>query len=129
MATLSGFFGGLAVLIATIGLYGVMSYTSPAGAVEIGIRMALGADAGQVVRMIVREALRLLAAGAVVGIALSVGAGRWAGTLLYEVKPWDPVTLAIALGGARGRHAAGELDPGPPRVAARARRWRCGRSR
>jgi putative ABC transport system permease protein len=99
MATLSGFFGGLAVLLATIGLYGVMSYTVARRRVEIGIRMALGADRRQVVRMIVGEALRLLAAGAVAGIALSVGAGRWAGTLLYEVKPWDPVTLATALVG------------------------------
>ena len=54
MATLSGFFGGLAVLIATIGLYGVMSYTVARRRNEIGIRMALGADRRQVVRMIVR---------------------------------------------------------------------------
>ena len=99
MATLSGFFGGLAVLLATIGLYGVMSYTVARRRVEIGIRMALGADRRQVVRMIVGEAMRLLAAGAAAGIALSVGAGRWAGTLLYEVKPWDPITLATALVG------------------------------
>jgi putative ABC transport system permease protein len=99
MATLSGFFGGLAVLLATIGLYGVMSYTVARRRVEIGIRMALGADRRRVVRMIVSEALRLLAVGAVAGIALSVGAGRWAGTLLYEVKPWDPGTLATALFG------------------------------
>jgi predicted permease len=97
MATLSGFFGGLAVLIATIGLYGVMSYTVARRRVEIGIRMALGADRGSVIRMIVREAGMLLIAGAIIGTALATIAGRTATTLLYELKPWDPATLAIGI--------------------------------
>jgi predicted permease len=99
MATLSGFFGGLAVLIATIGLYGVMSYMVARRKTEIGVRMALGADAGAVVRMIVREAGVLLAAGLVVGAALSVLAARWAETLLYDLKPGDPLTIATAMAG------------------------------
>jgi putative ABC transport system permease protein len=97
MATLSGFFGGLAVLIATVGLYGVMSYTVARRRVEIGIRMALGADRGSVIRMIVREAGTLLILGVAVGAALAMLAGRTATTLLYDVKPWDPVTVASAI--------------------------------
>jgi predicted permease len=101
MATLSGFFGGLAVLIATVGLYGVMAYTVTRRRVEIGIRMALGATRGAVVRMIVREAGALLAAGVFIGAALSLLAARAATTLLYELTPSDPATIlaaAVALG-------------------------------
>ncbi len=98
MATLSAFFGALAVLIATIGLYGVMSYTTARRRVEIGIRMALGANRGSVISMIVREAGMLLVAGVIVGTALAMLAGRTAAALLYDVKPWDPATLAAAVG-------------------------------
>jgi ABC-type antimicrobial peptide transport system permease subunit len=59
--------------------------------------MALGADRTRVVRMIVREAALLLVAGVVGGVALGVAAGRWATTLLYDLKPWDPVTFALAI--------------------------------
>jgi predicted permease len=97
MAALSGFFGALAVLIATIGLYGVMSYTVARRRVEIGIRIALGADRGSVIRMIVREAGMLLVAGVVIGVALALYAGRTATALLYDVKPWDAATLASAI--------------------------------
>jgi predicted permease len=99
MATLSGFFGGLAVLIATIGLYGVMSYLVTRRRMEIGVRMALGADRGMVVRMIVREAGVLLAVGLVIGAVLSVFAARTAETFLYGLKPGDPVTIALAMTG------------------------------
>jgi putative ABC transport system permease protein len=97
MATLSGFFGGLAVLIATLGLYGVMSYVVARRRVEIGVRMALGADPGSVLRMIVREAGVLLAAGLGIGGVLSVFAARTAETFLFGLKPGDPVTLALAM--------------------------------
>jgi predicted permease len=99
MATLSGFFGVLAALIATIGLYGVMSYMVARRKMEIGIRMALGADAGAVVRLIVREAGLLLAIGLMIGIALSIAAGKTASSLLYELKPWDMGSLAIGIAG------------------------------
>ena len=99
MATLSGFFGGLAGLIATIGLYGVMSYMVARRKNEIGIRMALGADRAHVVRMVMREAAVLLAAGVVVGLVLSVVAARAATTLLFGLQPGDPATLAIAAAG------------------------------
>jgi predicted permease len=96
MATLSGFFGALAVLIATIGLYGVMAYTVVRRRVEIGIRMALGATRSAVVRMIVGEAAVLLAVGVLAGGALSLLAARSAQTLLYDLQPSDPATLLLA---------------------------------
>jgi putative ABC transport system permease protein len=99
MATLSGFFGGLAVLIATIGLYGVMSYMVARRRMEIGVRMALGADRGTVVRMIVREAAALLGAGVIIGAVVSVFAARTAETFLYDLKPGDPATIALSMAG------------------------------
>jgi predicted permease len=99
MATLSGFFGALAALIATIGLYGVMSYMVARRRNEIGIRMALGADRRDVVRMVMREAGVLLIAGVVVGTVLAVAAARTAATLLFGLHAGDPATLAMAAGG------------------------------
>jgi len=97
MASLSGFFGMLAMLIATIGLYGVMSYMVSKRRVEIGIRMALGADPRMVVRMVLRESAVLLVVGVLIGTALAVFASRWAASLLFELKPWDPVSIAVAV--------------------------------
>jgi predicted permease len=99
MATLSGFFGGLATLIAVIGLYGVMSYAVMRRRMEIGIRMALGADRAAVVRMIVADAAKLLAIGLPIGAGLAIAGGHFAATLLYGLKPWDPTTLVIATAG------------------------------
>ena len=99
MATLSGIFGGLAALIATIGLYGVMSYMVARRRNEIGIRMALGADRGEVVRMVMREACLLLGAGVVVGLVAAVAAARTASTLLFGLSPGDPSTLLMAAAG------------------------------
>jgi putative ABC transport system permease protein len=99
MATLSGFFGGLAALLATIGLYGVMSYMVARRRNEIGIRMALGADRRDVVRMVLREAGVLLLAGVAVGTVLAIAAARTASTLLFGLSPGDPSTLAMAAGG------------------------------
>jgi predicted permease len=96
MATLSGFFAALAVLLAVIGLYGVMSYMVARRRNEIGIRMALGADRQDVVRMIMRDAAALLVAGLAIGVVLSLGATRSAATLLFGVTPGDPTTLAAA---------------------------------
>ena len=96
MATLSGFFGLLAALLATIGLYGVMSYMVERRRNEIGIRIALGADRNAVVAMVMREAATLLAAGILVGGVAAVGAARWARTLLFGLGPGDPATLITA---------------------------------
>jgi putative ABC transport system permease protein len=99
MATLSGFFGGLAALLATIGLYGVMSYMVARRKNEIGIRIALGADRAHVVRMVMREAAVLLAVGVAVGLVMSVVAARTATKLLFGLQPGDPATLAMAAAG------------------------------
>jgi putative ABC transport system permease protein len=98
MATLSGFFGLLAALLAMIGLYGVMSYMVIRRTNEIGIRMTLGAGRGEIVTMIIREAGMLLAIGLIAGVALSLAAGRAAGSMLFGLKPYDPLTLSLAVG-------------------------------
>ena len=92
-------FGGLAVLIAAIGLFGVLSYMVASRRTEIGVRMALGADRRQIVRMVMREAILLLAAGTVIGMVTAVACARLASTLLFELKPGDPATLASAAAG------------------------------
>jgi predicted permease len=96
LATLSGFFGALAVVLAMIGLYGVMSYTVAERTSEIGIRMALGALRADVTAMILRKAATLLVAGLALGAGLSLAAATAASALLFGLKPRDPVTLAIA---------------------------------
>jgi putative ABC transport system permease protein len=97
MASLSGFFGFLAGLLATVGLYGVISYTVARRTNEIGIRMALGAQRGHVVSMIMREAGLLLAIGLVVGAGLALAAARTATSLLFGLKASDPLTIALAI--------------------------------
>jgi len=96
MATVSGFFGVLAALLAMVGLYGVISFLVARRRNEIGIRLALGAERGQVVAMVMREAARLLLIGVVTGAALSLLAGRGAGSLLFGLRPYDPLTLVTA---------------------------------
>ncbi len=96
MATLSGFFGFLAALLATLGLYGVMSYAVIRRTNEIGIRMALGAGRREIVGMIMRESTLLLAAGLCAGVPLSVASSRAARSMLFGLKSYDPLTLVIA---------------------------------
>ena len=98
IAQLSAAFGALALLLASIGLYGVLSYGVARRTNEIGIRMALGAQGGSVVRMILRETVVLIAIGLVIGIPASLGCGRLVQSRLFGLKPADPLTLAIALG-------------------------------
>jgi ABC-type antimicrobial peptide transport system permease subunit len=97
MATLSGFFGFLAALLAAIGLYGVISYMVVQRTKEIGIRMAIGADRVDVLRMILGEAGILTVAGLVIGAGLALGAAQAAKSLLYGLKPRDPLTLVMAV--------------------------------
>ena len=98
LATLSGFFGALAALLAMIGLYGVMSYMVARRRNEIGIRIALGADVKTVVGMIVGESARLVAVGMLVGVALAIAGAMAATSLLFGVTPADPRTIALAIG-------------------------------
>jgi predicted permease len=96
MAALSGFFGLLAVLLAVVGLYGVISYIVAMRRNEIGIRLALGASRANVVGIIMRQTLMVLALGVGVGVLLALAAARSAGSLLFGLQPNDPLTFAGA---------------------------------
>jgi predicted permease len=111
MATLTGFFGGLAGLIAAIGLYGVMSYVVAQRRNEIGIRMALGADRPAVLKMVLRESGLLLGTGVLAGAALSVVAARTASALLFGLSPGDPATFAQAVAVLAGVAALASYVP------------------
>jgi len=93
VASLSAVFGGLATLLAVIGLYGVTAYTVMRRTHEIGIRMALGALRSNVVGMVMREVLILIGVGIAVGIPLAWGLSRFVRSQLYGLDPHDPVTL------------------------------------
>jgi predicted permease len=96
LAQLSSFFGGLALLLAVTGLYGVISYTTSLRTSEIGIRMALGAPSGTVLRMVLGESLGLLVAGIVLGGAIALAALRVLSSRLFGLSASDPGTFAIA---------------------------------
>jgi predicted permease len=98
LATLSGFFGGLALALAMIGLYGVMSYNVARRRNEIGIRMALGAEQARVLRMVLQEVAILIALGLAIGLGVAIGTMRFVESFLYGMKPNDPWTLSLAAG-------------------------------
>ena len=89
-------FGGLALLVASIGLFGLMSYAVARRTNEIGIRMALGAQRGDVMRQVLVESMILVAIGVAIGVAGSLGAGRFVSTLLFGLAPTDMLTIAAA---------------------------------
>src|ERR1700722_1709080 len=89
-------FGGLALLLASIGLYGVMSYTVSQSARELGLRMALGASTSSVLRLVLSRGLLLTTTGIIIGIALALLLTRLLGNLLYQVSPRDPLAFAAA---------------------------------
>ncbi|OFW21642.1 MAG: hypothetical protein A3G21_14690 [Acidobacteria bacterium RIFCSPLOWO2_12_FULL_66_21] len=97
VAMLSGFFGGLALLLAGIGLYGVMAYTVSRRRREIGIRVALGAAPRAVVALVLRRVAYLVGAGAAIGLLASMWASRAVAPLLYRLQPRDPATIAAAV--------------------------------
>jgi len=92
-ATLLGVFGALALLLAAVGVYGVMAYAVSQRTREIGVRIALGASGGLVQRQVLMQGLLLTGAGVLLGAAGSVAVGRLIVGLLYDVSPYDPVTL------------------------------------
>ncbi len=94
MAQLSSFFAIVALLLACIGLYGLLSYEVTRRTREIGIRMALGARRADLIRMVVWQGIALSFVGTMVGLAAALGIGRLLKSLLYGVKPTDPITLA-----------------------------------
>jgi predicted permease len=97
VAMLSGFFGVLALLLAGIGLYGVTAYAVTRRTRELAVRMALGADASSVVRLVLRSVVTVVGVGATIGIGLSLWASSFVEALLFGVKARDPLTMAGAV--------------------------------
>jgi predicted permease len=96
ISTLCGFFGGLAVLLAAIGLYGVMAYTVTRRYREIGIRMALGAQQGSVLWLVLRDTAWMVGIGALIGLPAAIGLTRLVESFLYGLTPQDPTSIALA---------------------------------
>jgi len=120
VSTLSTFFGVLALLLACVGLYGVMSYAVARRTSEIGIRMALGAESNRILRMILREALFLAVAGIAIGLPVEWAANHAIAGMLYGLKPTDPITVVVctllmagvaALAGYLPARRASRVDP------------------
>jgi predicted permease len=120
LAKLSAFFAGLALLLACVGLYGVMSYTVAGRTREIGVRMALGAQRGDVVHLVLREAMLLVGVGLTIGIPLALASGPVLNSFLFGLKSTDPFSLiavvlllgiVAALAGFIPAHRASKVDP------------------
>lgn len=120
LAKLSTFFAGLALLLACVGLYGVMSYTVASRTREIGVRMALGARRGDVMELVLREGMLLVAVGLVVGIPLALAGSRVLQGFLFGLKSTDPLSLiavvlllgiVAALAGLIPARRAAKVDP------------------
>jgi predicted permease len=120
IALLSAFFGALALLLAALGLYGLVTHSVRARRMEIGLRMALGAAASSIVRLVFRRVGVLIAAGLVLGLAGSLWAAKFVGTLLFQLEARDPMTFAggaavlVAVGAAAAwlpARRAARVDP------------------
>jgi predicted permease len=120
VAQLAGTFGVIAMLLAAIGLYGLTAYMVACRTGEIGVRMALGADRLNIVRLVLRGAFLLVAIGLLIGIPLAVGAGRLMAAQLFEIRSWDPHVFGfsiLALGACAAAasilpaHRAASTDP------------------
>ena len=90
-------FASTALVLAAVGIYGVMSYAVSRRTHELGVRIALGAPRGEILRLVVRDGMAMAAAGAAVGLAGALGLTRFLASLLYGVRPADPLTLAAVL--------------------------------
>jgi len=96
VASLSGLFGVLALLLASIGLYGLMAYAVSRRTSEIGIRMALGAERSDVRQMVLGEATRLVLTGIGIGLPLALAGARFLSSMLFALSPADPLTISAA---------------------------------
>jgi putative ABC transport system permease protein len=97
-AALLGVFAGIALLVAAIGTYGVLAYSVSQRTRELGLRMALGADRAGVLRLIVREGMRVGITGIIAGVIAAAGLGRAISTLVFGVSAWDPATYVTVTG-------------------------------
>ncbi len=120
IALLSAGFGLLATILASVGLYGVMAFVVARRRKELGIRLALGAQPGRVIWMVMREVLLLLAIGLAVGVPAALGLGRYVSAQLYGIEPNDPfiagttvalLTIVSAAAGLIPAHRASRIDP------------------
>jgi ABC-type antimicrobial peptide transport system permease subunit len=120
IAMLSAGFGLLATLLASVGLYGVMAFVVAQRRKELGIRLALGAQPGSLIWLVMREVLLLLAVGLAVGIPAAMALGQYVGTQLYGIHAHDPftasstvllLTLVSAAAGVIPAQRAGRIDP------------------
>jgi ABC-type antimicrobial peptide transport system permease subunit len=110
-ARLAGFFAILAVVLVATGLYGTLIYRVNNRMIEIGVRMAVGAQRGQVVWMVLRDSLLLTAVGAAIGVPLALLTGKALASVLYGLKPGDLTSMAIALAGVALVALAASLVP------------------
>jgi len=97
LAKIGSFFGVLALVLAAVGLYGIMSYAVARRTSEFGIRMALGATRGAVLGVVLRDSLRIFIAGATIGVAAALGMTRFVASLLFGVSTRDPLAVAISI--------------------------------
>jgi putative ABC transport system permease protein len=120
LATVSSILGALAIVLAMVGLYSILANAVSQRTREIGIRMALGAEQRQVIGMVLRDTLRMVAIGVAVGIPVSLGASRWITSFLYGIGGQDPLTYAgivllLALAGFAAAYVpsrrAARVDP------------------
>ena len=120
IALVSAFFGGLALLLAAVGLYGVVAHAVRARQTEIGLRMALGAAPSSIARLVFARVGLLIAAGLALGVGGSLWAARFVEALLFQLEPRDPVTFAgaaavlvavVVLAAWLPAHRAARLDP------------------
>jgi ABC-type antimicrobial peptide transport system permease subunit len=125
-ATMFTIFGGLALLVAAVGLYSVVSYGVAQRTHELGVRVALGAQTRDVVRLVLGEGLRLAVIAVVIGTAIAVLAGRWVAPLLFDTSPRDPAILAgvalvlVAISAAASAIPARRASRVDPNIALRA---------
>jgi ABC-type antimicrobial peptide transport system permease subunit len=117
LAILAGFFGALTLVLAAVGIYGVMAYNVSRRKREIGIRIALGANRVSVIRLVLGQTIALTLLGATIGTLASLGLTRTAAGFLFGIRPNDPATIAAAIAILLGVAAAAAYLPG--RKAAR----------
>ena len=115
-------FGILALVIAAIGLYSVIAYNVAQRTHEMGVRVALGAQARDVVRLVLSEGMRLGVAGVVIGAGVALVAGKWVKPLLFEQSPRDPLVFGVVTVVLLGVTLLGELDSRAASIAGRAQR-------
>ena len=111
IARLSSFFGVLAVFLACIGIYGLLSYSVARRTSELGIRLALGAQSPALLWMVLRESIALLLLGLAIGVPVALSSTRILKSLLFELSPLDPMAISIAIAGVAVMTIAAALLP------------------